>query len=204
MKCEIRTVISLEDKDLLELVEKCKEKHRLAELIEKALTAYCYQGAKAPESKREVPKVSDGSEELSRELRSLSAQLAVLSNNVQSNHSYVMEAVGRLNGVLSSAGRFVPVVGVQEQAAPDYEGAEEIREFPAGTEEVVEEPAVAKVEEELSEHEQVKPERPDKAKEHMNVEEPPKAEEEELSEAEDEEEGLSEETAALMAQFLGA
>ena len=113
MKCEIRTVINLDDEDLLNLIEKCKEKHKLAELIEKALVAYCYQGERAPESKREVTGADDASDDLSHEIRSLAMQLAVISNNVQSNHSFVMEAIGRLSGAVEAAGQRTVIVPAQ-------------------------------------------------------------------------------------------
>lgn len=210
MKCEIRTVINLDDEDLINLIEKCKEKHKLAELIEKALVTYCYQSDKTPESKR-IPSNDEEvvPEALSKELRSLAVQLAVISNNVQSNHSYVMEAIGRLGNaveqrpVVVSAPSYAatePVSGGVPAIHPVPEPGPSPMMSVGYTEDTVkeEEPKSVKVEEPEPVVEE-KPKSVEKVVEEK-VEEKPKAS---SSDDDDDEEGLSPEAAALMAQFFG-
>lgn len=215
MKCEIRTVINLDDEDLLNLIEKCKEKHKLAELIEKALVAYCYQGERAPESKREVTGADDASDDLSHEIRSLAMQLAVISNNVQSNHSFVMEAIGRLSGAVEAAGQRTVIVPAQtgrvvapvtEEELDDFT-VEHVTETHVATEDVMASPEVVTEQPQVAQPaavkltEEVPEEKP--RKEEPKAEDTPATTESADAAGDDDEEGLSAETAALMAQFFG-
>lgn len=205
MKCEIRTIINLDDEDLINLIEKCKEKHKLAELIEKALVTYCYQSDKTPESKR-IPSNDEEvvPETLSKELRSLAVQLAVISNNVQSNHSYVMEAIGRLGNaveqrpIVVSAPPYV-ATGSVDGAALDTHSVPESAPSPVTDADFVEEEETKPVK--VEEPEPVVEEKPKSVEKVVEekVEEKPKA----SSDDDDDEEGLSPEAAALMAQFFG-
>ena len=112
MRCEIRTTINIDDADLLELIEKCKEKHKLSELLEKALIAYCYQPpTELPSRVQRTSTVDTGAVnadtllDVMSNLRSLSAQVSLLSESMQSNHMYTVEAFGRLSGNLEMLGR---------------------------------------------------------------------------------------------------
>lgn len=203
MKCDIRTVINLDDEDLINLIEKCKEKHKLAELIEKALVAYCYQGEKVPESRRESSG-ADSPNDLSRELKSLAMQLAVLSNNVQSNHTYTVEALGRLGGEINALGlRGVPMVPqAMPQTAPVQDAPlvmggnddEDDTEPTTNVVEVEEEPTPKVVEDT----------KPEPKQEAVETTEPDEFVNDTKDDAEDEDdEGLSAEAAAALAAFLG-
>ena len=209
MKCEIRTVINLDDEDLLNLIEKCKEKHKLAELIEKALVAYCYQGERAPESKREVTGADDASDDLSHEIRSLAMQLAVISNNVQSNHSFVMdgavEAAGQRTVIVpAQTGRVV--APVTEEELDDFT-VEHVTETHVATEDVMASPEIVTEQPQVAQPaavkltEEVPEEKP--RKEEPKAEDTPATTESADAAGDDDEEGLSAETAALMAQFFG-
>ena len=221
MKCDIRTVINLDDEDLVNLVEKCKEKHKLSELIERALVAYCYQSSKAPESKRLPVGEKESQSDLAYEIRSLAMQLATLSNNVQSNHAYTIEAIGRLGGEIDSLGQR-GVVQVVQQSIPDAKIEQnmqkdgpltksEIEDLLGGvSEDLVEDKTITDtvpdtfvqdVTEEIKEEPKKEKVAPTK-----KVEKPEKVAETESTtdtDDEDDDDVMSEETKALLAQFLG-
>lgn len=216
MKCEIRTVIDLDDQDLINLIEKCKEKHKLAELIGRALNAYCYQSDKVPESRREVTGADDVDgngavpEAVARDLRSLTMQMAVLLNNVQSNHSYTMEAFGRLSSEVNSIGRHAVVV--PEQSPPFVAGtgtelavAEKVNE--EEVEKVIQESRPSKpiqlVEEKVDTNSEKFEETVPKPKQVVEETVVQKAETNNVDDDDDEEEGLSADAAAALAAFLG-
>lgn len=213
-KCEIRTVINVDDDDLFNLIEKCKEKHKLAELIEKALNAYCYQGEKVPESKREVTGADDVGvpSEVSHELRSLAMQVAVLLNNVQSNHSYTMEAFGRLSAEIGAMNKQTVVVAqnTTESARVSSQPVKEnissvvdideddvlVQELPTTPmEEVSEDEIVDALQEIVQEEKPVEEPKP-------VVEDKPAEVKSEENSDEDDEDGLSAEALAAMKAFL--
>lgn len=213
-KCEIRTVINVDDDDLFNLIEKCKEKHKLAELIEKALNAYCYQGEKVPESKREVTGADDVGvpSEVSHELRSLAMQVAVLLNNVQSNHSYTMEAFGRLSAEIGAMNKQTVVVAqnTTESARVSSQPVKEnissvvdideddvlVQELPTTPmEEVSEDEIVDALQEIVQEEKPVEEPKP-------VVENKPAEVKSEENSDEDDEDGLSAEALAAMKAFL--
>lgn len=218
MKCEIRTVIDLDDQDLINLIEKCKEKHKLAELIGRALNAYCYQSDKVPESRREVTGTEDADgggavpEAVARDLRSLTMQMAVLLNNVQSNHSYTMEAFGRLSNEVISIGRHAVVVPEQSPPFVANEGtelavAEKVNE--EEVEKVIQESKLSKpiqvVEEKVvadSEKVEETVPKPKQVAEETVVPKKTEVNNDEVDE-DDDEEGLSADAAAALAAFLG-
>lgn len=214
-KCEIRTVINVDDDDLFNLIEKCKEKHKLAELIEKALNAYCYQGEKVPESKREVTGADDDvgvPSEVSHELRSLAMQVAVLLNNVQSNHSYTMEAFGRLSAEIGAMNKQTVVVAqnTTESARVSSQPVKEdissvvdideddvlVQELPTTPMEEVSEDEIADALQEI-----VQEEKPVEEPKPVVENKPAEVKSEENSD-EDDEDGLSAEALAAMKAFL--
>ena len=236
MRCEIRTTINIDDADLLELIEKCKEKHKLSELLEKALIAYCYQPpTELPSRVQRTSTVDTGAVnadtllDVMSNLRSLSAQVSLLSESMQSNHMYTVEAFGRLSGNLEMLGRQpVQVVtaqptgqGVTERVEPAATQTDEIgfankvdedEDIPvmveAGEMVAVDEPSKVKpkkVEQVIEQQEPVTDKAEQKAEQKVEpvVEKPVESSTtDENGDGDDDE--MSPEVMAMLAQFLGA
>jgi outer membrane biosynthesis protein TonB len=142
-------------------------------------------------------------------------QLAVISNNVQSNHSFVMEAIGRLSGAVEAAGQRTVIVPAQtgrvvapvtEEELDDFT-VEHVTETHVATEDVMASPEIVTEQPQVSQPaavkltEEVPEEKP--RKEEPKAEDTSATTESADAEGDDDEEGLSAETAALMAQFFG-
>ena len=142
MKVEIRTTINLDDKDLIKLIETCKEKHRLAELLERALVAYCYEANDSKEESASVPADTTDLGDVKNSLHSLSLQLASLAQAMKSNHLYTVEAIGRLSGEVGSLSH-VPVAISAPVAMPLTANVEAVETLPMKEEKTVKEEPVA-------------------------------------------------------------
>ena len=142
MKVEIRTTINLDDKDLIKLIETCKEKHRLAELLERALVAYCYEANDSKEESASVPADTTDLGDVKNSLHSLSLQLASLAQAMKSNHLYTVEAIGRLSGEVGAISH-VPVAIPAQVAMPLTANVETVETLPIAEEKTVKEEPVA-------------------------------------------------------------
>lgn len=227
MKVEIRTTINLDDKDLIKLIETCKEKHRLAELLERALVAYCYEANDSKEESASVPADTTDLGDVKNSLHSLSLQLASLAQAMKSNHLYTVEAIGRLSGEVGAISH-VPVAIPAPVAMPLTANVETVGTLPIEEEKTVEEEPVApnpndEFEDVVPEKKEEKPEpkpepksEPKKAKTKEPKPEPkPEPEKVKTKEPESEpggttpdgsegdEDEMSPEVASMLAQFFG-
>lgn len=215
MKVEIRTTINLDDKDLIKLIETCKEKHRLAELLERALVAYCYEAKDSKEESASATADTTDLGDVKNSLHSLSLQLASLAQAMKSNHLYTVEAIGRLSGEVGAISH-VPVTISAPVAMPLTANVETVETLPIEEEKTVkEEPVASNPEDEFEdvtvEKKEEKPEpkpEPKKAK----VKEPkPESKPEPkpepggttLDDSEGDEDEMSPEVASMLAQFFG-
>lgn len=220
MKVEIRTTINLDDKDLIKLIETCKEKHRLAELLERALVAYCYEANDSKEESAGVPADTTDLGDVKNSLHSLSLQLASLAQAMKSNHLYTIEAIGRLSGEVGAISH-VPVAISAPVAMPLTANVETVGTLPIEEEKPVKAEPVAPnpddefedvapekkeeilVKEKPESKSEPKPEpkpEPKKAK----VKEPePVPDAEKSDDVEDDDDEMSPEVASMLAQFFG-
>ena len=215
MKVEIRTTINLDDKDLIKLIETCKEKHRLAELLERALVAYCYEANDSKEESASVPADTTDLGDVKNSLHSLSLQLASLAQAMKSNHLYTVEAIGRLSGEVGAISH-VPVAIPAPVAMPLTANVETVGTLPIEEEKPVKEEPVApnpndEFEDVIPEKKEEKPKpepkpEPKKAKAKESKPEPePKSEPggTTLDDSEGDEDEMSPEVASMLAQFFG-
>ena len=231
MKVEIRTTINLDDKDLIKLIETCKEKHRLAELLERALVAYCYEANDSKEESASVPADTTDLGDVKNSLHSLSLQLASLAQAMKSNHLYTVEAIGRLSGEVGAISH-VPVAISAPVAMPLTANVETVGTLPIEEEKTVEEEPVTsnpddEFEDVVVETKEEKPEpkpepksepKPEPKKAKVKESKPeskpePKSEPESepkpepgettLDDSEGDEDEMSPEVASMLAQFFG-